>query len=578
MSDLRKTYPLDVEPPMSWTHVVREVPTVTVEQREEALEKTMWNEFAFPAGMLYVDTLSDSGTTSMTDTQWSAMFLADESYGRNKGYYILLDAFRDAFERGDDQKRLINLLKENVDRDDVRRMMDEVYLVDYQGGYFNGGKYQLSRPNTFLVPQGRCAETLLYDVLKPIFAKKWPGRTFIIPSNAHFDTTEGNIKQMGSIPRNFFHKEILFDVPEGGKYKVNPFKGDMDLDKLQQLIDTVGAESVPLIYTTITNNSVCGQAVSMRSIRETSELAHKYGIPYVADCARWAENAYFIKMNEEGYADKSLYEIAKEMFSYFDVVSASLKKNGHSNIGGMLAFKDQGLFWKKFSDFNEDGSVKVDVGHLLKSRQIAAYGNDSYGGMSGHDIMALAQGMYEEGRIAYQRERVEQVQYLADLCTAGGVPVVQPAGGHAIYLDVDKFFGYKRGHESFCGMGLSLELIRRYGIRASELGDCGMEYDEKTPEQQAEICNVVRLAINRSQFSKQHIEYVANALIVLYRDRDQIPNMKLTFGKGIPMRHFHMWLEPYAPKKEELCDEANYAFWAEWEKDREAKLKKWGLK
>ena len=172
----------------------------------------------------------------------------------------------------------------------------------------------------------------------------------------------------------------------------------------------------------------------------------------------------------------------------------------------------------------------------------------------------------------------EQVQYLAELCTAGGVPVVQPAGGHAIYLDVDKFFGYKRGHESFCGMGLSLELIRRYGIRASELGDCGMEYDEKTPEQQAEICNVVRLAINRSQFSKQHIEYVANALIVLYRDRDQIPNMKLTFGKGIPMRHFHMWLEPYAPKKEELCDEANYAFWAEWEKDREAKLKKWGLK
>ena len=307
-------------------------------------------------------------------------------------------------------------------------------------------------------------------------------------------------------------------------------------------------------------------------------LAHKYGIPYVADCARWAENAYFIKMNEEGYADKSLYEIAKEMFSYFDVVSASLKKNGHSNIGGMLAFKDQGLFWRKFSDFNEDGTVKVDVGHLLKSRQIAAYGNDSYGGMSGHDIMALAQGMYEEGRLAYQRERVEQVQYLADLCTAGGVPVVQPAGGHAIYLDVDKFFGYKRGHESFCGMGLSLELIKRYGIRASELGDCGMEYDEKTPEQQAEICNVVRLAINRSQFSKQHIEYVANALIALYRDRDQIPNMRLTFGKGIPMRHFHMWLEPYAPKKEELCDEANYPFWAEWEKDREAKLKKWGLK
>ena len=151
---------LGVEAPKSWTHVVREVPTVTQEQRKKALEMTHYNEFAFPAGLLYIDCLSDSGTTSMTDTQWSTMFLADESYGRNKGYYVLLDAFRDVWERGDDQKRLINYIKEGVDKDDVEKMMNEVYLVDHEGGFINGGKYQLSRPNTFIVPQGRCAEAL----------------------------------------------------------------------------------------------------------------------------------------------------------------------------------------------------------------------------------------------------------------------------------------------------------------------------------------------------------------------------------------------------------------------------------
>ena len=484
--------------------------------------------------------------------------------GRNKGYYVLLDAFRDLWERGDKQLRLINYLKEGVDRDDVEKMMDDVYLKDYEGGFINGGQYQLSRPNTFIVPQGRCAETLLFDVLKPLFAKRWPGKVFTIPSNAHFDTTEGNIKQMGNVPRNLFHKEVLFEVPESGKYEVNPFKGNMDIEKLLQLIEAVGVENVPLIYATVTNNSVCGQAVSMQNMREVSEIAHKYDIPFVMDGARWAENCYFIKMNEPGYADKSIAEIAKEMFSLFDVVSASLKKNGHSNMGGLLAFRDNGLFWKKFSEFNEDGSVKVDIGHLLKVRQISAYGNDSYGGMSGHDIMALAQGLYEEARFDYQDERVRQCQYLADALTKNGVPVVQPAGGHGVYIDVDRFFDYKRNHESFAGQALSLEMVHRYGIRCSELGDFSMEYDLKTPEQQKEVCNVVRLAINRSQFSKQHMDYIIAALTQLYQDRDTIPNLKITFGHTLPMRHFHAWLEPYAPTKEEMTDASHYDYWKSW--------------
>ncbi len=549
-----KEYPLSVEAPRSYTFVSRTLPEVTAAQRLRALQATHYNEFAFPSGLLSVDLLSDSGTTSMMDSQWAMMFYGDEAYGRNKGYYLLLDALRDVWERGDDQKRLLDLVKTGKDKDDVEKMMEEVYLVDCCGGMFNGGSYQLERPNTFILPQGRCAESLLFDVLKPLLAKKYPGRVFTIPSNAHFDTTEGNIKQMGSVPRNLFHKEVLFEVPEGGRYARNPFKGNMDLGKLRQLVDAVGVENVPMIYTTITNNSVCGQPVSMANIRAVSEFAHKYEIPYMADAARWAENAYFIKMNEDGYADKSIAEIAKEMFSYFDAVSASLKKNGHANMGGILCFRDKGYFWKKFSEFNEDGSVKTDIGHLLKVRQISAYGNDSYGAMSGHDIMALVQGLYEEQRFDYQDERVKQVEYVAQGLYEAGVPVVLPAGGHAVYIDVDRFFGYKRGHESFAGEGLSLELIHRYGIRVSELGDYSMEYDLKSPEQQAEVCNVVRLAFNRSMFSKQHLDYVIAALAQLYKDRDTIPNMRITFGKDLPMRHFHAWLEPYAPSADELCD------------------------
>ena len=243
------------------------------------------------------------------------------------------------------------------------------------------------------------------------------------------------------------------------------------------------------------------------------------------------------------------------MFSYFDAMSASLKKNGHANMGGVLMFKDKGYFWRKFSEFNEDGTVKTDIGHLLKVRQICAYGNDSYGAMSGHDIMALTQGLYEEQRFEYQHERVSQVEYLAQGLYEAGVPVVLPAGGHGVYIDVDRFFDYKRGHETFAGQALSLEMIHRYGIRCSELGDYSMEYDLKTPEQQEEVCNVVRLAINRSQLSKQHMDYIIAAVAQLYKDRDTIPNLKITYGRELPMRHFHAWLEPYAPSVEELCDQ-----------------------
>ena len=543
---------MNVPTPRSFSYVKRNVPEVTVEQRERALKATHYNEFAFPAGMLTIDMLSDSGTTAMTDQQWSALFLGDESYGRNKGYYVLLDTFRDIFERGGEKnwKKIIDLVR--TDCTDIEKMMNEMYLCEYSGGFFNGGSAQLERPNSFIIQQGRAAEAVLMEIVKKILAKRYPGKVFTIPSNGHFDTTEGNIKQMGSIPRNLFHKEILFEVPEGGKYPKNPFKGDMDIKKLEQLITTLGVENVPLIFTTITNNTVCGQAVSMKSIRETAKICEKYDIPLIFDVARWAENCYFIKMNEEGYEKKSIAEIATEMFSYCDGFCMSAKKDGHSNMGGMLAFKDKGRFWRKFSDFNEDGSVKTDVGVLLKVKQISCYGNDSYGGMSGRDIMALCAGLYESCNFNYLDERVRQCDYLAEGFYKAGVKgVVLPAGGHGVYINMDTFFDGKRGHETFAGEGFALELIRRYGIRVAELGDYSMEYDLKTPEQKEEVCNVVRFAINRSKFSKEHLDYVIAAVKALYEDRENIPNMRIVWGHNLPMRHFHAFLEPYPNKPEE---------------------------
>ena len=544
---MAKEYPLNVKTPRSVTYVTRNVPEVTVEQRERALQATHYNEFAFPAGMLTVDMLSDSGTTAMTDAQWAMMFLGDESYGRNKGYYVLLDAFRDIFERGGEKnwKKSIDLVR--TDCTDIDKLMDELYLCEYEGGLFNGGAAQLERPNTFIIQQGRAAESVLFEMVKKIMSERHPGKVFTIPSNGHFDTTEGNIKQMGSIPRNLYNKELLYEVPEGGKYEKNPFKGDMDVKKLEELIEAVGPENVPLIYTTITNNTVCGQAVSMKSIRETAKIAEKYDIPFMFDVARWAENCYFIKVNEEGYADKSIAEIATEMFSYCDGFTMSAKKNGHANMGGMLAFRDKGRFWRKFSDFDENGNVVNDIGVRLKVKQISCYGNDSYGGMSGRDIMALAAGLYEECNFNYQEARVQQCEYLAQGFYKAGVKgVILPAGGHGVYINMTEFFDNKRGHETFAGQGFSIELIRRYGIRTSELGDYSMEYDLKTPEQQEELCNVVRFAVNRSQLNQEHMDYVIAAVKALYEDRESIPNMRITQGRTLPMRHFHAFLEPYA--------------------------------
>ena len=210
MNKNEKHYPLDVAMPQHCAYAVRDLPQATVEQRERALNATHWNEFAFPSGMLTVDMLSDSGTTAMTNQQLATLFLGDEAYGRNTGYYVLLDTFRDIFERGGEKnwKKIIDLVR--TDCRDVEKMMDEVYLCEYEGGLFNGGAAQMERPNAFIIQQGRAAESVLMEIVRNILAKRHPGKKFTIPSNGHFDTTEGNIKQMGSIPRNLYNKTLLW--------------------------------------------------------------------------------------------------------------------------------------------------------------------------------------------------------------------------------------------------------------------------------------------------------------------------------------------------------------------------------
>ena len=466
--------------------MVEKMGTLNKEERKAAIRAAGYNTFLLKSEECFIDLLTDSGTNAMSDHQWAGLMLGDEAYGGSRNFYHLEETVRELF----------------------------------------GFKY--------VVPthQGRGAENILSSLtIKP---------GDYVPGNMYFTTTRFHQERNGATFR-----DVIIDEAHDPT-AILDFKGNVDLAKFQALIDEVGAEHIPYICLAVTVNLAGGQPVSIANIKAVSELAHKHGIKVMFDATRCVENAYFIKVNEEGCADKSIAEIAKEMFACCDGFTASLKKDGHANMGGILAFRDRGLFWKNFSDFNEDGTVKNDVGIQLKVKQISCYGNDSYGGMSGRDIMALAAGLYECQNFDYLDQRVKQCEYLAQGFYKAGVKgVVLPAGGHGVYINMDEFFDNKRAPESFAGQGFSIELIRRYGIRTAELGNYSMEYDLKTPEQKAEVCNVVRFAVNRSQLTQEHMDYVIAAVKALYEDRESIPNVRIVKGHDLPMRHFHAFLETY---------------------------------
>jgi tryptophanase len=536
---MKTMHELGVPVPVKRALVVRNIKEVSKEQREIALKETEYSMFSFPADMLVLDFLSDSGTSTMTDLQWSALFHGDEAYGRNKGYYILLDAIRDTFERGDNPRKIISLVLSG--ETNIKRLMDEIYLKSFKGGFVNGGIYQLKRPNAFLVPQGRCAEHLLFSTIAPILKEKNSKSEFFIPNNGHFDTTEANITANGLHPINVFSTNLFEDFPVDQMEVRNPFKGNMEIKDLESIINEKGSENIPLIYLTITNNTAAGQPVSMHNIKAVNKIAERYEIPLFFDACRFAENAIFIQKFEEKYKSKSILRIVQEMFSYADGFTISFKKDGLANIGGGLFFKDEGIFHQKFS-FHEDIGIK------LKEKQILTFGNDSYGGLSGRDIMALAVGLYEIVKEQYLTNRISQAQEFSRKLAKNGVPVVLPAGGHAVYINMDKFFkDTDMKIEDFGGVGLTIELVRHYGIRAAELGPFAFEWDNKNPEQREGILNLVRFAIPRNVYDSSHIDYAVAAISELYKNRDQIPKVEVSRGAKLKLRHFQSGLQPLYP-------------------------------
>ncbi|MFW6343190.1 MAG: tryptophanase [Sediminispirochaetaceae bacterium] len=535
---MKKMTELGVPVPVHKAHVVRPLKNVSFAQRERALKETEYNMFSFPADLLVLDFLSDSGSTSMTDLQWAALFHGDESYGRNKGYYVLLDAIRDTFERGDSPREAIKLILSGSK--DVEKLMDELYLTHEEGGFVNGGPNQLKRPNAYITPQGRAAEHLLFASLREVLDEiHGPGKGYIIPNNGHFDTTGANIGAVGIEPLNLFGGDVLEPVDHGKMDSENPFKGDMDTERLESLIQEKGRETIPVIYLTITNNTVAGQPVSMANIKAVEEIARRYDIPLFFDACRFSENAAFIKQFEKGYGERSIRSIVQEMFSYADGFTISLKKDGLSNIGGGLFIRDEGNFMRRFS------TDSVHMGVRLKEKQILWFGNDSYGGLSGRDIMSLAVGLHEVVEPSYLYGRVAQTRDFARRLAEEGIPVVLPAGGHAVYLDMDRFFeGTDMKIDDFGGVGFTIELVHHYGIRACELGPFAFEWDQRSEEQRKGILNLVRFAIPRNAYSKEHFDYAVAAVKELYENRKSIPKVRISRGKELRLRHFQTGLEP----------------------------------
>ncbi len=451
-------------------------------QRAQMLETVGCNVFFFPSEMITgCDLLSDSGTSTMTNEQWAGLHLGDESYGSNRGYFLLMNQVRETFGEQ----------------------------------FFNDPS--LKRPNAFIFHQGRPCEDALFSVL---------GRNasgLIIPSNGHFDTTEANIHASGIRPLNLFSPELKSENSEFA------FKGNMDLERLKMLLRN-STSAIPVIFLTITNNTGGGQPVSLENIRAVAELSHSHGIPLFFDACRFAENAWFIKNYEKDYKHKSIKEIVKEMFSHVDGFTVSFKKDGLVNMGGGLFLKDDGLFMKKYPAIPD----------ALLNYQIIKEGHPTYGGLSGRDIMTLSVGLKTVTQECYLKHRIEQVQQFGKSLQKKGIPVLTPIGGHAVYLDVNKFFqDTQLKPEDFGGISLTALLLAGYGHRACELGYFAFgSYDPLTKKEIHPEVNFVRFAIPRLRYEAQDLEATAESVKVLHEQRFKIPAVTVVHGRELSLRHF----------------------------------------
>ncbi len=433
-------------------------------EREQWIKKAHYNLFNLSSNQVYIDLLTDSGTGAMSDCQWSAMMLGDESYAGSSSYHIL---------------------KETVKR-------------------ITGFEHFLP------THQGRAAENVLFSAL----VKEGD----VVPGNSHFDTTKGHIEYRKATAIDCTIDEA-FDTTS-----THPFKGNIDLEKLEKVLKEYPAERIPFIVVTVTCNTSGGQPVSMRNLREVSNLAKKYGIMVVYDSARFAENAYFIKRNEDGYKEMPVKQIVREMFSHADAMTMSSKKDGIVNMGGFIAMQDEELF-NSASVYN-----------------ILFEGFVTYGGMSGRDMNALAQGLEEGTEFDYLDTRIRQVAYLGEKLKSFNIPVQEPFGGHAIFVDALRFLpGLPR--EQFTAQTLAVELYLEAGVRGVEIGTLMADRDPVTRENRYPNLELVRLAIPRRFYTNNHMDVVAVALKNVYDRRDEIKKGFEIVSEAPIMRHFTVQLK-----------------------------------
>lgn len=453
--------------PFAESYKIKMVETIrrsSRKEREKWLKEAYYNLFNLRSEYVYVDLLTDSGTGAMSDKQWGAMMVGDESYAGASSYLIMKDTIKDLF------------------------------------GF-----------NDFLpTHQGRAAENVLFSLL----VKEGD----IVPGNSHFDTTKGHIE---------FRKARAIDCTIDEAFDstlIHPFKGNLDLNKLEFVLSNNPIEKIPFIVVTITCNTSGGQPVSMKNLKEVKALAEKFGVTVIFDSARFAENAYFIKIREEGYKDKSIKEIVKEMYSYADAMTMSSKKDAIVNMGGFIGFSDRKMY---------EGAAMYNI---------MFEGFVTYGGMSGRDMNALSQGLMEATEFDYLETRINQVVYLGEKMKSYGVPLMEPFGGHAIFIDAKKFLP-EIPKEEYIAQTLATEIYLEGGVRGVEIGTLLADRDPVTRENRYPELELVRLAIPRRVYTNSHMDYIAATVGNVYNRRNEITTGLKILNEAPIMRHFTVELE-----------------------------------
>lgn len=438
--------------------VVEPISMTTEQERARLIAESGYNLFGLRSSDVYIDLLTDSGTSAMSDNQWAGMMLGDEAYAGSRNFFNLESAVHD--------------------------VMGFRHVIPTH--------------------QGRAAENLLLTVL--LKAGQF------VPNNMHFDTTKAHVLHKQGRPVDLVCDEA-FDATSH-----YPFKGDMNVQKLDDFIQQHGVEQIPLVLLTVTCNSGGGQPVSMRNIREVSQVAKKHNLPFFLDACRFAENAYFIQQREVGYAGKSVAEIVREMMSYADGCTMSAKKDGLANIGGFLAVNDDKLY--------QDASVWA----------VLFEGFPTYGGLAGRDMEAIARGLREVIDESYLANRIGQVAYLGQQLIDAGVPVIEPIGGHAVYLDAKRFLPHLP-QSQFPAQALGVELYIEAGVRGVEIGTVLAGRHPETGDHDYPKLEMLRLTIPRRVYTNRHMDVIAQGCINVFERREQVRGLELIYEAPV-LRHF----------------------------------------